>query len=506
MVSGISGATYLVRSALAEGSRDFPAPLVSTDTEEVDYYYASRALTRITAPSPSREEKRCFVISDLPFSYFGFIAASAGTFGLSKAGAARGWLIFGGVGIALGFAASYFDLWDRFKPKSSDKLWGEYKSAETLEERLELIENLRNKGDDDAVKNLRFILTQPGASKKEIEAAEEVLEFILKKIKIWETFEKSDNLDVQEGILKTASAFPTRGNVIRFLKLPSSLDKVIISGGRTISLKDRYLEWMGEYNPVGVVETIIDFGDPERAQTILENLQTLPDTRFPSSHSHYLSGCVAEENNETGVAIEEYEKAVSMDATFFPPHFRLGIIYARLGFDKEALAKLKQAIELAGDHASLFFDRIFSTVLMGQQGDMALLFLDKIDWKQFATPFQTERYQGIQRHLQGKYAEAIESYKKALQINPSHFRTRFSLALAYRNLETEEGRLRAREIFSELQNEMPSVVADPETRDLYAAVFHELGIINIAENSPEADRFFQMAIQEIGRASCRERV
>src|SRR3989338_2657574 len=213
MVSGITSATHISESILAEGPRRIVA---AVDTEEVDYYYASRALTRITAPSPSREEKRCFVISDLPFSYFGFIAASAGTFGLSKAGAARGWLIFGGVGIALGFAASYFDLWDRFKPKSSDKLWGEYKSAETLEERLELIENLRNKGDDDAVKNLRFILTQPGASKKEIEAAEEGLEFILKKIKIWETFEKSDNLDVQEGILKTASAFPTRGNVIRF--------------------------------------------------------------------------------------------------------------------------------------------------------------------------------------------------------------------------------------------------------------------------------------------------
>jgi len=513
MVSGITSATHISESILAEGPRRIVA---AVDTEEVDYYYASRALTRITAPSPSREEKRCFVISDLPFSYFGFIAASAGTFGLSKAGAARGWLIFGGVGIALGFAASYFDLWDRFKPKSSDKLWGEYKSAETLEERLKLIENLRNKGDDTAVKHLAAIFTEMGSRQKELEMAEQALDALLEERKLWEEFQKvgfeeetrditGEGLDVLQIILK----FPTAKNLARILRLPKHWDNLRSPNLEFFSSIDVSLAVMAWSNPLTVVETLLKKDEMKRANYVVNNLwKKLPASLPPPgadthaegwsrpSQIYYVAGRVAEAQQNWQVAMENYRKSLEQNPNAPRTHFHLATVSMELGYAGEAVAEFGEAIQYSEDIASMFERAIF-TSLRSQTPDIAGQLLMKFDWKKFVTPLQKELYRAYQYHLEGKFKEAIPHYEAVLKLDSSHRKARFNLVMCHWNLGTDEDRVRAGEILQKLAKEMDEA-SPPETddeRNLRASIFHIAGSFFTETGEEEkANRYFDQAL------------
>ena len=510
MVSGISGATYLVRSALAEGSRDFPAPLVSTDTEEVDYYYASRALHRMTDCSRRKKEK------NFSTSYPGFIVSSLATFGLWKGKAPWGWIVLVGATAALGGVLTWLDAWDRFKPKSSDKLWGEYKSAETIEERLELIEKLRNKGDDDAVKHLRSVFTKPGVSKKELVEVESALDAILAERGYWEQLgvERMDgdktSFNVQETrFFEEIVKFPTTNNVQRFLKIPKRLDEILHPPhGKEYSFVDVNLAIMARKNPITVVEALLKAEAIKRAEYTIERMWELLPASTPGPQKnlrdgwatpaqiHYSAGRVAETREQQQDAIASFRTSLEYDSKFPEAHFHLARLYAEQNAGTQAVRHFSEAVRLAEDPAGMF-DRAIFSALQSRSPNVALELLLEISWRDFVDFPMVPLYEGYRSHLKGDYREAIPQYEAFLEKNPGHARARFSLGMSYLRLGREADRKEAVKILGPLAGELrrSPEPTTPEDRSFHASVFHGAGMAFLKDDPTMAEAYFGRAVE-----------
>lgn len=111
-------------------------------------------------------------------------------------------------------------------------------------------------------------------------------------------------------------------------------------------------------------------------------------------------------------ALEAYQTAIMLKPDFAEAYYYLGITYYNLGDLKSAAAALSGATRAKPDFARAYNDL---GIICGKLGDSAACF----------------NYLGMTEVLQGKFADGIDLYQKALARKPNFVEAQFNLGLAY---------------------------------------------------------------------------
>lgn len=192
------------------------------------------------------------------------------------------------------------------------------------------------------------------------------------------------------------------------------------------SFNDWYSKGVGEYFNYRYREAVASFK---------KALKTRPDTE-PEAYTHNYIGLANYELGNYSDAIENHSEAIKLFPEYDDAHTNRGVVYAALGNYKEAFADLYKACELYIIRGK--YKKVSINI------NMMLTLLEKADIdegmrksvesgieqfrKQMGEVIVEERimklsfndwyYKGVGEHINGKYDEAIISFKRALDKTP----------------------------------------------------------------------------------------
>lgn len=159
-------------------------------------------------------------------------------------------------------------------------------------------------------------------------------------------------------------------------------------------------------------------------------------------------------------ALEVYQTAIMLKPDFAEAYYYLGITHYNMGDLKSAAQALRGAVRVKPDFARAYNDL---GIICGKLGDSAACF----------------NYLGMTEVLQGKFADAIALYKKAIARKPNFTEAQFNIGLA----QSYSGDLReAEKTFSAV------VAAKPDYLDAYLQLQTIYSRLGEKEKSDAAQR------------------
>ncbi len=179
----------------------------------------------------------------------------------------------------------------------------------------------------------------------------------------------------------------------------------------------------------------------------------MPQSRFETTEeppvnaaTHFAAGQLAESQNDSARALEQYRKAIKLNSRHLPSLYRMGVVYAELKQYPQAIETWKQYIKAADGSAVGYSNLGFCCELAGRfdEAEAAYrkgiekdpksrpcrinygLMLARSDHEAEATtqlqavltPAEVHYNLGSVYELRGKIAQAREEYQKALSVDP----------------------------------------------------------------------------------------
>ena len=147
---------------------------------------------------------------------------------------------------------------------------------------------------------------------------------------------------------------------------------------------------------------------------------------------YYRLGTLQFEQGKTKEAIEAIEKALKLNPRYDEAHYYLGFIYMQQSQPDRAIKSLKKAIKI-------------NPYYTDAHNQLGLAYRDQEKYKKAMQEFQTalddKAYRAPEKihlnigylHLkEGRPAEAVQSFQRAVAINPEYLRGILGLAAAYK--------------------------------------------------------------------------
>jgi tetratricopeptide (TPR) repeat protein len=157
-------------------------------------------------------------------------------------------------------------------------------------------------------------------------------------------------------------------------------------------------------------------------QRIVKTQLSITDVTTTSmeAYKYFLMGSEAYQKDNVYEALQFLEKAVELDPTFGSAYLYLGMTHAEVGNTKarkEAYEKAKQFSDKATEKERLFLDVVYAGAIERDEEkgfQIAKNIAEKFPREKLAYIILGAHYEG-----RGLYQEAIEEYKKAMELDPS---------------------------------------------------------------------------------------
>src|ERR1041384_2886463 len=205
-----------------------------------------------------------------------------------------------------------------------------------------------------------------------------------------------------------------------------------------------------------------------------------------NAEAHSLLGVILDQRGNTAEAEKQYEAALRLKPKLVSALSNLGVLLARTNRTAEAIAKFEEVLRIDPKHERASFNL---GALYAARGDYkrAAPLLEKTAG---AAALFTLALKLAEAH---EYAEAVRLFQRTNELKPQTYEVLYNLGLALYNLDR----------FDEAQQAMSSASAlKPDEADPY----YRLGLIASAKDDTKAAlTYWTKALEQIGRASCRER-
>lgn len=134
--------------------------------------------------------------------------------------------------------------------------------------------------------------------------------------------------------------------------------------------------------------------------------------------AHHNLGYKLYSRGDLSKAIVHYEKAISLKPDYLLAHLNYGIVLAELGEHEKAIEHYKQALNIEPDYALAHYN-LANEYYRSQYTKLAIYhYFQSVRIDQ--SIFEAYYYLGTLFMSQGKHEEAVELFKKALEINPDY--------------------------------------------------------------------------------------
>ena len=145
-----------------------------------------------------------------------------------------------------------------------------------------------------------------------------------------------------------------------------------------------------------------------------------------SAEEHNVEGARLLEEGNFSAAAEEFNAAITMDATFSDGYYNLGKVYSQIGNYTEAEKNYVKAIELSPDNARYHYNLaiIYAKINQFEKSEQEYLYALNID------PYYDKAHNnlGVLYVKQEKYRDALIEFKKAFDIKPkSNYKTNIDM-------------------------------------------------------------------------------
>ena len=183
-------------------------------------------------------------------------------------------------------------------------------------------------------------------------------------------------------------------------------------------------DWQGTHKKAQAALNQRDYKTAIQLFTDVINSGRLPHTWV--APTFYLRGKAYRSAHKYDLAVTDYQAAVQADPKLDIAYYEMGAAYQELNQHGKAIESFNQAIALRGDNAGYFYARCVSESWVSKFADAAndcrrATHLKPGDADMLATL-------GRLYEDQGQKAEAIETYKAALAINPGQAEAKEGLA------------------------------------------------------------------------------
>lgn len=169
----------------------------------------------------------------------------------------------------------------------------------------------------------------------------------------------------------------------------------------------------------------------------------------------YLLGITQSRKGNLNEAEIAYKKCIDINPNFSESYYGLGILYEEQGNLDKAIVEYDKAFSLDQNSGASY--QLGAIYFRQNKYDLALGYVEK-SLKKYNRSLYALNLQGLILDNLGRFLEAIESYKKALDIAPDETNIRFNLAYSYYHMN-EFGK--SKEILERLLKE----VKDPKATD-----------------------------------------
>ena len=151
-----------------------------------------------------------------------------------------------------------------------------------------------------------------------------------------------------------------------------------------------------------------------------------PDTKRARAHTEL--GAAYFQQNNMEIALEEFNEAIKVDASYSLAYNGLGLVYAALGQVNEADANFKKAIQLEPNNSESHNN--YGSFLCGHQryDESIVQFLEAVKNPLYGTPAVAYTNAGICSVRKNDIKSAELYLQRALQIDPLNHTAAFSLA------------------------------------------------------------------------------
>lgn len=149
----------------------------------------------------------------------------------------------------------------------------------------------------------------------------------------------------------------------------------------------------------------------------------------------YYAGRSADILKDYDNAILNYKKCIDIQYGGADLYLNLSEAYNKAGKPEEAAKVMDMAKEKFPDNANIILNKVKSLLAEGKPAE-AKLELEKAlaqDEKNYALQYAA----GITYNEMELYDEAVNSYKKALELNPTDYNSKFNLSVVYNNIVAE---------------------------------------------------------------------
>jgi tetratricopeptide (TPR) repeat protein len=169
-----------------------------------------------------------------------------------------------------------------------------------------------------------------------------------------------------------------------------------------------------------------------------------------SADIHMLLGQAFAEQNEHATAVEEYRKALALDAKNPQLYFLIGLSLIQQGAPAEATENFRKALKLRPDDVPSKYHLAYSLIQM-QQKDEARRLLEEVV-KQDPSHANAHYELGKLQLEAGEVKAAIANFEAGVKVNPESDYLHYQLAMAYRRDSRADDAAREIKVYQTLKN------------------------------------------------------
>ena len=179
------------------------------------------------------------------------------------------------------------------------------------------------------------------------------------------------------------------------------------------------------------------------------------DSSHGSEAPFYLKAVSYHKRNELGKAIQMYQEVLRKNPEHYEALFNLASVYLKVSSFSEAYNILQKLHELDPENAQILLNLAIAEIGLGRP-QKAISYLNDSDALKDKPQFEICFHKGVAMSKLHMLNEAEIWYKRAEELNPSHSRLLFNMALLYDKLQRYKEALRYYGAFLKNEGE-PSV-------------------------------------------------